>query len=48
LRAFVRKDLEFDKDREGYITPRLIVDVYVEKILKKPAGSERSWVPIPK
>lgn len=48
LRAFVRKDLEFDKDREGYITPRLIVDVYVEKYLKKPAGSERSWVSIPR
>jgi len=48
LRALVRRDLEFDKDKEGYITPRLIVNVYVEKILKKPVGSERSWVSIPK
>ncbi len=46
LRALVRKEIEFDKDRDGYITPRIIVNVYVEKLLKKPAGSERSWDPI--
>lgn len=47
LRAFVRKNLEFDKDKEGYLTPRLIVDVYVEKFLKQPAGSGRDWISVP-
>lgn len=46
LRAFVADLVEFDKDKEGIITPRIIVHVYVEKLLKKPAGSDRSWEPI--
>lgn len=43
IRARVRQELEFDKDRNGYITPRLIAEVFVEKIKKAPAGSDRSW-----
>lgn len=43
LRALVRREVEFDKDRDGFITPRIIVNVYVAKLLKKPAGSDRSW-----
>lgn len=43
LRAYVAKDAEFDKDKTGSLTPRIIVFVYVEKLLKTPAGSQRNW-----
>lgn len=46
LRAFVAKDIEFDKDKTGLLTPRIMVFVYVERLLKTPEGSQRDWDPI--
>ncbi len=46
LRAFVAKDIEFDKDKEGFLIPRIMVYVYVEKLLKTLEGSQRNWDPI--
>jgi hypothetical protein len=43
LRALVRREIEFDKDRDGYVTPRITVNVYVEKLIKELQGSDRSW-----
>lgn len=35
LGAFVSDEVEFDRDRDGIITPRLVVWVYVDKIGKE-------------
>lgn len=46
--AIVRSDIEMDRDREGILTPRLIVAVYVEKLKSIPQELKRSWIPTPK
>lgn len=46
LRAIVAREVEFDKDKAGLLTPRITVFVYVEKLLKMPEGSQRGWDPI--
>ena len=46
LRAFVARNVEFDKDRNDLLTPRIMVYVYVEKLLKTPEGGQRDWDPI--
>lgn len=43
IRARVDRDIEFDRDKEGVVTPRLVVFVFVEKILKMPAGVDKGW-----
>lgn len=47
--AVVLRDIEFDRDREGLLTPRLIVRVFVEKIENKERFEEkaqRGWTSI--
>ncbi len=46
LRAFVARNVEFDKDKADLLIPRIMVYVYVEKLLKMPEGSQRNWDPI--
>lgn len=46
LRALVAGEVEFDKDKAGILIPRVIVFVYVEKILKTPEATQRGWDPI--
>jgi len=46
LRAVVAREVEFDKDKVGLLTPRIMVFVYVEKLLKMPEGNQRDWDPI--
>jgi len=44
--AFVSEEIEFDRDREGILTPRLVVFVYVDKILDKAKNlqlSQTGW-----
>lgn len=43
LRAIVSKDVEFDKDKAGILTPRVTVFVYVDKLLSKPPKIDQSW-----
>lgn len=40
--AFVSHDIEFDRDREGRLTPRLVVFVYVDKIINKDRALQMS------
>jgi hypothetical protein len=40
--AFVAHDIEFDRDREGRLTPRLVVFVYVDKIINKDRALQMS------
>lgn len=46
LKALVIGKVEFDKDKAGLLIPRVIVFVYVEKILKTPKAAQRGWDPI--
>jgi alpha-N-acetylglucosamine transferase len=46
IRARVFGDIEFDRDKDGILTPRLLVQVFVDKIEKNEeiiAKSKRSW-----
>lgn len=46
LGAFVSENVEFDRDKEGMMTPRLIVVIYVDKIKNKDWAkkmSQTSW-----
>jgi len=46
LGAFVAEDVGFDRDKEGVLTPRLIVFIYVEKIKNREWAlkmSQTSW-----
>lgn len=43
VRASVSRNIEFDTDKAGVLTPRLIVHIYVEKLLKQPEGINRNW-----
>jgi len=45
--AIVSRDIEFDRDREGRLTPRIIVLVYVDKFKSYPPQLKRSWIPRP-
>ena len=45
LRAKVLKGIEYDRDREDVITPRLVVHVFVEKVPNDPV-LRRGWVSI--
>ena len=40
--AYVSKEIEFDRDKEGILTPRLVVFVYVDKIIDKPRALQMS------
>lgn len=42
-RAYVFRDIDFDRDKEDKIVPRLIVMVYVDKFQKVPEEAKRSW-----
>ena len=46
--AIVQRDIEFDRDREGRLTPRITVLVYTEKLKNVPRELKRSWIPTPK
>ncbi len=42
LGAYITKEIEFDRDREGILTPRLVVFVYIEKIIDKAKSLQQS------
>lgn len=47
LGAYVARDLEFDRDKEGILTPRLLVNIFLEKAASSEeikTLSQRSWV----
>ncbi len=39
-------DIEFDRDKEGALTPRLKIDVFVNGLKQKHASSDHDWVSI--
>ena len=47
LGAIVHKDVEFDRDRDGVLTPRLVVNVYLEKANLTPKQEQQKnqgWI----
>lgn len=49
LKAKVLEEIEFDRDKEGRLTPRLLVMVYMERIANKEEFTRKAaqkWVPI--
>ncbi len=39
-------DIEFDRDKEGVLTPRLKIDIFVSGLKQKHASSDHDWVSI--